>query len=74
MFACVRSRGAVANFSTAVRKVPGLELIDEEELEGDEKDIRLSAAVLIALRPTKIQPMIGDQCGGGARDGKSGSG
>lgn len=31
-------RGSVQNFATAVRRVPGLELIDEEELEGDEFD------------------------------------
>lgn len=29
-------RGAVSNFAAAVRRVPGLELIDEEELAGDD--------------------------------------
>ncbi|MBF0394384.1 MAG: S8 family peptidase [Alphaproteobacteria bacterium] len=28
-------RGSVANFAAAIRRVPGLELIDEEELDGD---------------------------------------
>ena len=31
-------RGAIATFAEAVRRVPGLELIDEEELEADEGD------------------------------------
>jgi Subtilase family len=31
-------RGSISAFATAVRKVPGLELIDEEELEADEED------------------------------------
>jgi hypothetical protein len=31
-------RGAIAPFAAAVRRVPGLELIDEEELAGDDED------------------------------------
>jgi len=31
-------RGSVTNFAQAVRRVRGLELVDEEELEGDETD------------------------------------
>jgi hypothetical protein len=31
-------RGAISTFAAAVRRVPGLELIDEEELEVDEND------------------------------------
>jgi Subtilase family len=31
-------RGSLSAFADAVRRVPGLELIDEEELEGDETD------------------------------------
>src|ERR1700743_3702921 len=31
-------RSAIATFANAIRKVPGLELIDEEELESDEHD------------------------------------
>lgn len=40
-------RGAVANFANAIRRVPGLELIDEEELEGDEKDKSPEAYLLV---------------------------
>ncbi len=29
-------RGSIANFAAAIQKVPGLELIDEEELGSDE--------------------------------------
>jgi Subtilase family len=31
-------RGTISAFAAAVRKIPGLELIDEEELEADQKD------------------------------------
>src|SRR5688572_24077300 len=31
-------RGSLSAFADAVRRVPGLELVDEEELEGDETD------------------------------------
>lgn len=31
-------RGAIARFAEAVRKIPGLELVDEEELAADELD------------------------------------
>ncbi|WP_210262896.1 S8 family peptidase [Bradyrhizobium brasilense] len=40
-------RGAIANFATAIRRVPGLELIDEEELEGDDKDKSPEAYLLV---------------------------
>lgn len=40
-------RGAVANFANAIRKVPGLELIDEEELEGDAEDDTPEAYLLV---------------------------
>jgi hypothetical protein len=31
-------RGQIGNFANAIRKVPGLKLIDEEELEADGTD------------------------------------
>ena len=31
-------RGAISDFSNAVRRIPGLELVDEEELVPDEAD------------------------------------
>jgi len=31
-------RGAIQNFFNAIRKIPGIEFIDEEEIEGDEQD------------------------------------
>ncbi|MGY4380319.1 hypothetical protein ACVWZ3_007958 [Bradyrhizobium sp. i1.3.6] len=40
-------RGAVANFANAIRKVPGLELIDEEELEASEQDKAPEAYLLV---------------------------
>lgn len=40
-------RGAVTNFANAIRKVPGLELVDEEELEGDAEDDRPEAYLLV---------------------------
>jgi hypothetical protein len=40
-------RGAVSNFANAIRKVPGLELIDEEELEGDAADDTPEAYLLV---------------------------
>jgi Subtilase family len=40
-------RGAIATFANAIRSVPGLELIDEEELEGDEDDKAPEAYLLV---------------------------
>ena len=40
-------RGAIGNFANAIRKVPGLELIDEEELDADEKDKAPEAYLLV---------------------------
>jgi hypothetical protein len=40
-------RGAIATFANAIRNVPGLELIDEEELESDEHDKAPEAYLLV---------------------------
>jgi hypothetical protein len=40
-------RGEISNFANAIRKVPGLELIDEEELEADETDKSPEAYLLV---------------------------
>ncbi|WP_128931892.1 S8 family peptidase [Bradyrhizobium zhanjiangense] len=40
-------RGAVGTFANAIKKVPGLELIDEEELEGDDQDTAPEAYLLV---------------------------
>lgn len=40
-------RGAIATFANAIRNVPGLELIDEEELERDEHDDAPQAYLLV---------------------------
>src|SRR6185295_3191939 len=40
-------RGAIATFANAIRNVPGLELIDEEELESDDKDKAPEAYLLV---------------------------
>jgi Subtilase family len=40
-------RGEIGNFANAIRKVPGLELIDEEELEADETDKSPEAYLLV---------------------------
>src|SRR6185437_14160944 len=40
-------RGAVTNFANAVRRVPGLELIDEEELAGDDHDTAPEAYLMV---------------------------
>lgn len=40
-------RGAIATFANAIRNVPGLELIDEEELETDEHDKAPEAYLLV---------------------------
>jgi hypothetical protein len=40
-------RGAVGTFANAIKKVPGLELIDEEELEGDDQDKSPEAYLLV---------------------------
>ncbi|MGJ5181072.1 hypothetical protein ACQR16_29355 [Bradyrhizobium oligotrophicum] len=40
-------RGAVGTFANAIKKVPGLELIDEEELEGDDQDKAPEAYLLV---------------------------
>lgn len=40
-------RGSVAAFAAAVRRVPGLELIDEEELQGDEIDKAPTAYLMV---------------------------
>jgi hypothetical protein len=40
-------RGAIDSFANAIRRVPGLELIDEEELEGSEEDRAPEAYLLV---------------------------
>lgn len=40
-------RGEISNFANAIRKVPGLELVDEEELEADETDKAPEAYLLV---------------------------
>lgn len=40
-------RGAITTFANAIRKVPGLELIDEEELESDDQDKSPEAYLLV---------------------------
>jgi hypothetical protein len=40
-------RGAISTFANAIRRVPGLELIDEEELEADEHDKAPEAYLLV---------------------------
>jgi hypothetical protein len=40
-------RGAISTFANAIRNVPGLELIDEEELESDEHDKSPEAYLLV---------------------------
>ncbi|PDT64397.1 hypothetical protein CO683_38625 [Bradyrhizobium ottawaense] len=40
-------RGAVTNFANAIRRIPGLELVDEEELEGDNQDKAPEAYLLV---------------------------
>lgn len=40
-------RGAVSTFAAAVRRIAGLELIDEEEMEGDEDDQHPIAYLLV---------------------------
>ena len=40
-------RGPIQNFINAIRRVPGLELIDEEELEGDEQDTKPTVYLLV---------------------------
>ena len=40
-------RGEIGNFANAIRKVPGLELIDEEELEADGADKSPEAYLLV---------------------------
>lgn len=40
-------RGAVGTFANAIKKVPGLELIDEEELDGDDQDKTPEAYLLV---------------------------
>jgi len=43
-------RGAIGNFANAIRRVPGLELIDEEELAADEKDKSPEAYLVVPDR------------------------
>jgi hypothetical protein len=40
-------RGAITTFANAIRRVPGLELIDEEELESDDHDKAPEAYLLV---------------------------
>lgn len=40
-------RGSIQPFVNAIRKIPGLELIDEEELEGDEQDAEPTIYLLV---------------------------
>lgn len=40
-------RGEISTFANAIRKVPGLELIDEEELEADDVDKKPEAYLLV---------------------------
>lgn len=40
-------RGAIQHFINAIRHIPGLELIDEEELEGDEQDKKPTLYLLV---------------------------
>jgi hypothetical protein len=40
-------RGPIRSFANAVRKIPGLELVDEEELVGDETDEQPAAYLLV---------------------------
>lgn len=40
-------RGSISNFATAIRGIPGLELIDEEDLSGDESDKEPVAYLLV---------------------------
>lgn len=40
-------RGSIGAFAAAVRNVPGLELIDEEELEADEADKAPAAYLMV---------------------------
>lgn len=40
-------RGAIQNFINAIGKVPGLEFIDQEELEGDEQDKNPAVYLLV---------------------------
>lgn len=40
-------RGAIQPFINAIRHIPGLELIDEEELEGDEQDKKPTLYLLV---------------------------
>lgn len=40
-------RGSISNFAKAIRQIPGLELIDEEELNGDEEDKEPVAYLLV---------------------------
>ena len=40
-------RGAIATFANAIRSVPGLELIDEEELDSDDQDKAPEAYLLV---------------------------
>jgi hypothetical protein len=40
-------RGSIQSFANAIRKIPGLELIDEEVLEGDGQDIEPTIYLLV---------------------------
>jgi len=40
-------RGTIQHFINAIRRIPGLELIDEEELEGDEQDKKPTLYLLV---------------------------
>lgn len=50
-------RGEVSNFAAAIRRVPGLELIDEEELEADELD-KSPEAYLMVPDATALQNIL----------------
>ncbi|TNC45315.1 S8 family peptidase [Rubellimicrobium rubrum] len=50
-------RGSVGTFADAIRRVPGLELIDEEELEADETD-KTPAAYLMVPDARALQQLL----------------